>query len=128
MPASELAVRLPRVENMGIYEQRVAALHAALQAVERTTAECTRRAIELQCPTLYDCAAEKKVHIVAMDGASSCTKCEGAILEEAPPRVAESGHPVASLRTSCAVHRAQAVIKSTARLAPTTASGVLNMV
>ena len=101
--------------------------YAALQAVERTTAECTRRAIELQCPTLYDCAAEKKVHIVAMDGASSNTKCEGAILEEAPPRVAESGHPVASLRTTRAVHRAQAVIKSTARLVPTTASGVLNM-
>ena len=31
LPALELAVRLPRVENMGIYEQSVAALHAVLE-------------------------------------------------------------------------------------------------
>ena len=31
------------------------------------------------------------------------------------------------MRTNCAARRAQAVIKSTARLAPATASGVLNM-
>ena len=78
-------------------------------------------------PTLYDSVAEKKVHLVATGGAESTIKCEGAIVHEAPSRVGASGHRVASLRTACVVHRAQAVIKATGALVPALTSSVLNM-
>ena len=119
-----LKVRVPLKDDYVLVRGKS---YTSLHVVDKTTSECTRRVIELQCPTLYDSVAEKKVHLVATDGAGSNIRCEGAIVHEAPPRVAAARYRVASLRTACVVHRAQAVIKSTGALVPTLTSGVLNM-
>ena len=84
---------------------------AALQAVERTTGECTRAALEAQDPTLYESLGGRKLHLVSTDDASSNTRCERGIRLDPPPHVGGLPTDPATLHVKCTVHKAQAVIK-----------------